>query len=400
MKPILFFCCCFCLLSLPLLRAQDESQSACQKALDQAQADYRAGLLQRIPADSLENRCLVGFSPGEQIEALRLLINLRLYQDRPKDAQRLMRLLLLRNPDIEAQATDSREFEYLLAQFDRDPRRYLLIRAGMNVTEPYTLRRYSAGSLTDGRAIDYAPELGFGLSVMLEQPINRRWAIGLGLGFQQRSYQYTELLRTDADPAFDFARLTFREAQNWAEVPLQLRWMPTGWGRIILNRSEGTWLSPYVYGGVTGQWLLTASLIDLSRSIDAYDPSVADGSGGRRPVRDSSGVQATAGRIRLTGDPSLRHRLNLSWNLGVGLQLKIRRNYFLLDVQGSGTLRNLVVPAHRYRNRQLAYTFGYVASDFRQISFPLVSLGIRHMFYDPEMSLTRVMLDELEQRNK
>lgn len=353
----------------------------CERILAQARNNYQAGLLDDINTQALRTCVLeANLSKSAQVEAFRLLINLSLFLGNKEAAVQYMKLLLILDPGIQPISTDSREFEYLLAEFDRAPTRFLMGKASLHWTRPIRTQRYASSSILrwDSTRVNAFPSYGF--TALVEKPLVRSLlTVGVGVSFQQRDFLLTDFLRTDQDS--NFARLTLHEHQNWLEVPLVFRARIKEWQ---LPRFIPFTLGIYGYAGVGGQLLIGARLQEITRSIDPYNPNQVNVS-----PQDSSGVQVIATDVPLTQTGSeLRNVANINWLIGVGCQLQPRqsRGYFLLDIEMNGTLRNLTRRSNRYLNRQLTYTFGYISDDFWQLTAPVFSVGYRRIFYDPAYS--------------
>lgn len=370
MKPnaihILFYFLLTCL--SPLIGiAQDD----CGDRLRQAQRSFDSGFPEAV-SDLIED-CLnqKRFGREEELQALRLLTIVQLYEQ-DKKADVTFQRLLHRNPEFRIDTSlqsDPGELVFLYDEFRTNPRAHIRYYGGLNQTLVRELQFVSSGkSNEDSKVYGRLPGIQAGL--MLGIPLfTRNLRLQIGAEYAQYEYSLDNTLNTyfgdlpsDAPSRTgspDFFRVTLTEAQQYLQVPVLLSLDLDRWSPYNFHRNK---VVPFLYVGIINHTLLSASYREISRE---------------------SGVGSFLSSSSFGNILEQRYATNFSLSAGGGVKIKIGTSYFTLDLRYSRWLQNIVDTENRYVNSELIYRYGHVDSD---LTFDVMaaSIGYEIPYYSPK----------------
>lgn len=356
------------------------AQSDCAQKVDEAYEKYNAGLFKQVIALDLMECLKSGLSFEEKSRVYKVLIMVHLYRDEREQAETLMEQLFEHDPEYGVDVLDPIEFENLHKRFDTDPIGMLEVRTGINLTYPIQGNAYMVGLQGSQDILNY-PKPGTTIGVFWEQPARKGFSLSLGVAYTYRAFSHQESMPyfdAELTDGFDIGskdftfELTFDERQHWVEVPLSFNY------NFMKDRKDK--LVPFFSFGATGHYLLDAKFKQLQRTLFFLED-------GKDKLFEKRIQQTTTTDENIMAEFPLRNRLNLSGQIGGGLQIKIDHNYLSLGLQLVWMTRNQVNSPNRFSNQQLIYTYGYVDDDFIQVA-PQFNVGFKHIFYNPQIRKT------------
>jgi hypothetical protein len=331
------------------LFGQEQELNVCTQTLNKAQKSYEAGRLSEIPG--MLQPCLEkGFERAEKLQALHLMVLAYLFLDQDQNAEATLLRLLKEDPEYKVnEALDPAEFVNLYNRYRTVPIINVGFRAGLNGTYIFPLVPYEVDNRTSTKS-KYQSSIGFQFGINTDILIKKNFQLAADLLFTGKKYQYTNVL-------LDYSKLTFKETQNWLELPIQLKYT---FGKQKLR--------PYVQAGGSVGLLLTSSasvsrVDNISQSNLAVGPDI--------------------------NTKSLRTSINYAALVGGGLRYKIGYGYAVLDVRYAIGLKNATKISNRYSNTDLVYNYGYISDNFL-INNLMVSLGYYKSIYKPKKIVTNV----------
>lgn len=326
------------------VKAQDEP--SCISKLDKAHKLYNEGQLSEVAP--LIDGCLTSgqFSKEEELDALRLLTLVNIFDDQDQVADQYMGDFLSKNPEYEInQEKDPIEFIRLYETFNTLPILGVGISAGSNYSFINVLERFGVNNIVETPG-SYKGEAG-GFHVGLR--VSKYILPGL---WAELNAQYNNVVFSYENTLFDFAGLSLRETQTWIDIPLVVGYE--------FNRHKK--LRPYIGIGTSMSLLLTSSM-DASRVYT--DNALPEVQGPDIDVID--------------------HRQSSSLFLigAAGIKYKVPRGFITLDLRYEKGLINQVVESRRYQNSELLYKYFYVDDNFVLNNFT-GSLGYTYLLYNPK----------------
>jgi hypothetical protein len=348
------------LFSTSLVRAQ----SVCATSLSDAQDNYDSGHLYGIPA--ILKPCLDnGFSDNEKVQAYWLLVRTYLIIDDPISAEDSYLKLLRVDPEFEVdEVNDPIEIVHLSEKFKTTPIfTWTILTGGINTTSVRVINTYSTGS-NNSSDISYKGSIGFQVASSLELNINDNWSLNGGIQYATRNYLYKNTL-------FGEDLQALKETQRWIEVPLFVKY----------SRKYNKF-HPYIYGGYSFQYLLSAQLGDDPNGNGQLVNNESSGSGENSSIAELS----------VTG-PSIsvydsRTHFTQSAIAGLGVRYRMGYRYLVLDARYTLGMTNLLNQKNQFTRtgdnyeNDLLFRYGYVASDFA-INSMSFSIGYVHPLYKP-----------------
>lgn len=324
-----------------------------------SEEDYRTSLVnaERLFQDGLYDKCIAlieglfkGYelSKGEKAIALELLAKAYLETDDPGKAETSVNMMLKNNPHYELKEQDNSEsYNRLVQKYKVHPRFSVGIRntldwmnykttkifyvGNLYYDEPY--KKELEGILNDFNWAYYGwAELEFDAGISLNADLIFKW---------------TNFIREMETPAFT---LTFREQDNYIEIPLYLKkYFPVG--KYVL---------PYATAGVGWLYMTKAT------------------GNGTKDYPEADRPSETTGDINMLG---MRNRNNFEWIAGVGIGYKLKNLRIFADVRYYGGLTSITNPEKSLINNDLINDYLYVDNFIRFNQFEL-GASISYTFFN------------------
>lgn len=246
-------------LAASLVGSRTYAQSACDKALIEAENLYQSGQLYDI-SDKLIPCLENGFNEQEKQSAYRLLTLTYLNINKEEEAKNMLHKLLQLNPDYAVSSEkDPVELYNLYRQFNVNPVFYTGIRAGAMLSQPYILNQRTSSSLT-GSDKFYSAAYGLALGLDFVAPLYKNLLVELSPAYANSSYWFRSYYLTDgfAGPAENapVQEVNGREQFHHLVLPLMLNL------RIPARRAK---LFYTVGAGAGVSFLLTSAYKDVNR---------------------------------------------------------------------------------------------------------------------------------------
>lgn len=335
-----------CLIGLFAFGANAQNTS-CTQNLNSAEDLFEEGNLLDIPR--LLNSCFrkSGFSREETIRAYRLLTLVYIYTDNEALAEQSLINLFKADPEHPLDPNDPAELALLYDKFKSKPIFRVGIKAGLNWTNVNSIQTFgsfnTASTLTAVQKA-YSAKVGVSLEATFEYQLTDNLEAIAGLNYSAQSYEVV-----NSPYAEEIFNVTLTESQTWLKIPIMARY------GIQLGS-----IKPYVFGGISVDYLLAASM------------------SGRR----QGGQSATIDGQDLIDD-KLRSQLHQSIIGGVGLKLKSKTNFVVIEARYSQGLRNIVETSNRLVNQELVFRAGHVDDNF-SINNMSISIGYIKSLYKPK----------------
>jgi hypothetical protein len=342
--------------------AQDfDEENECVRTLSKAEEMYRSGLIEKVEVTL--RPCLEGnsLSKEEKLQAYRLIINSKLYDNKEDEAQSAMISFLKTDPEYVPQpGVDSKEFIEMYNEHHTSP--LYTIAPVVNVNWGLVQSYGEKGAYnTEGDKKAYTPGLGFGIGARFSRYIYEGLNVHLGLHFQQSAFTYTHdvlegfthIDNTDASPAAPTksATITGTETQQVLRVPLDFSY-------IFMRQKT---IRPYVMAGAELRSLIGTQ---LSLTKDYLDDNIAD-----VEVPDLNGID------------DQRNSMTFSASVGAGVKYKVPRGAFFLEGSYlfglSDQVKSDVVETN---NDQRLWTFHEYDNDFA-LNHMNVQIGFEYFLY-------------------
>ncbi|MEP0367637.1 MAG: porin family protein [Cyclobacteriaceae bacterium] len=356
----------------------------CAQRLSQAERDYEAGKLIDIPRVVLE--LLKGengdynceLSKEEEIRARKLLTKTYIFTDREAQAENALIGLLKVDPEhpLDKQV-DPRELFFLMDQFRTEPIFRVAFRAGTNINQVYVIgdqfsTASSGGSqnfpkfyngktvngnddfeLEDGGSFSAQSGIAFGFTgeLMMERHLLKGVEVGLGVQFRKSSYNVDAYLIPDASFV-----TTVTNTQTYLRTPFLLRY------NLFYNNHRHK-LKPYVYGGASLDFLLSANYSEASRS------------GGTTFTLGSENADLTKKNQVNTLDYSIFG--------GAGVKLRINTHYLTLEGRYDNALNNYIDSNNRMASNSSNFDLAFV-EDNLSLNNISITVGWAHSIYSPK----------------
>jgi len=326
------------------------AQSNCSQTLSDAVRKFEAGQLTEIP-DFVSSCLRNGFTKDERIQAYKLLTLVHLYQDDKENAEKsFLNMLLINKEFIADTKSDPSELIYLADMYRIRPIFTVQARVGTSITVPKVINRYTLGN--DFKSIEkYTPSVTFKASGAIEYTFLKYLQVGTEFSFNYSSFNYSNTLNEETE-------VNFKESQLWTDFPLYLK----------AGVSFGKY-TPYIYGGASYSLLISSRASNLESIYDKGGESEEKYEGPDIDIKE------------------LRTGNNISFLGGVGLKVKQRTNYLVVDFRFTKGIRNLVDGSTRYnvasKSQQLANYYYYVDPDFSINQYSL-TIGYIYSIYKPK----------------
>ena len=329
---------------------------SCTQRLNQAEDDFEAGNLRKIPHDLNAGDCFKSrqgsFSKEEKVKAYRLLVLVHIFSDNNIEAEKAVVKLLRADPEHPISAEDPREFIYLMDKYRTTPIFRLGIKAGANQTHAKPTAEYTTSSQPANTTKHFAPMIGWGLEVTIAYELVKD--LDLIGGLQYANHSYSVSYRNISDNAQDLGykfQSNETETRNLLAFPLYARY----------KKQISDKLSPYLLLGASVDYLLSATL---------------------NGEATGTSQQQTSNYSLL--DSQIRKRVNYSCFAGIGAKIKTTRiNFLTLEFRYGLGLSNIVQTHNRFASEELLFNQRHVDDD-KTLNNISVSLGYIFPIYNPK----------------
>ncbi len=308
--------------------AQDNN---CATAVVRAAKSYEIGNFTDVV--SILTPCLGSLSSDDKWQAYRLLALSYLFQDKPKEADTAIDLMLRINPRYERNPErDPYEFLRALDRYDWYPELSVSARLGAALASPNVLRNYSLDPVA-GHAASYSGTIGTSFGIGMEYHLNRAFALGLEV------LSLTSIYTRESTNLFDF-RTSYSEHLTYFTAPV--------YAKYELHAGPVT---PFVTAGAFVQFVPSASA-----SVNGTDST-----GGKQ--LSASGLDATDRRKSVVSGVMF----------GAGLQYALSTGSLLFSVRYFHSLIDGVIGTQRYSDPTLVNGYYYLDDDLamRNVEFSL-----------------------------
>lgn len=329
--------------------AQDRENEECARNLKKANNLYEQGLIEKV--EPMLTKCIEnGFSKEERLEAYKLIILSKLYDDKDAEARELMLEFLRMEPEYEINpATDPKEFSALFAEYHTSPLFTVGFTVGLNgsVVNSYVEHGVYNTELdeksfqTDGVSLQFGVNGNRYLFPGGEITLEALWV--------QNRFQY------QIDLLSGSSRIEVFETQTRVDIPLSMTY-------TFMRHKK---LRPYIRAGAGIGILMTAES-EQTRSYLIDAPLTSNISGPNFNLKENN------------------QRTDMTyWALaGVGGRYKVPRGMLVFELRYMHGLSNQVNEDDRYGrdNWERLYDYYITDNDFtlNNLSF---SIGYNRFLY-------------------
>jgi len=319
-------------------------ENRCVQSLRDAEKTYEAGRIDQVEAMVLPCIRNEGFSKFEKLQAYRLIILSKLFDNQEEEANRYFLELIKTDPEYTVNpVTDPSEFVNLYNSYRTNPIFAIGLKAGMNFTKPNSYVPYGVYN-TGGNTGSYKAFVNVQFGFNADLYLNKKFSIGADLLMSFKKYQYSNTL-------LDYSQLTAKETQAWLELPVVLKY--------TMGQKK---MRFYLQGGGAVSMILS-SKSNITRKDEETQSNQAIG-----PVINTM---------------SLRNTFNYSLIGGAGIRYKAGYGYVVLDVKYMYGLNNISNVDKKYNDQELIYKYGYIDNNFTLNSL-MFSVGYYKSFYKPK----------------
>lgn len=338
------------------LHAQ-QRQLNCTQKLNQAEDMFDAGNLSEISnlLNGNKGRCFNkgGFSKEEKIRAYRLLALVHLFNDNGPEAEEAVIDLLNADPEHPLSPDDPIELKYLFDKYRSEPIFRIGGKIGANQTFVKSIGEFGSYSNDGEVSKEFKAGLGFQAELTFEYSIIENLEVISGFGWALSKYDigYNNITALEGDEfaeSSSFA-VSLTETQSQMKVPLMVRY-----GYPVGN------MIPYATLGASLDYLLTSS-ISGSRSGTAT-----------RQLPNLSLL-----------DDEMRKKINWSYFVGLGVKLKNKTDFLLVEARYNMGGSNTVRTRNRYGNEKLLFDMAHVDDD-KILNNLSLSIGYVKSIYKPK----------------
>jgi len=319
-------------------------ENRCIQLLRDAEKTYEAGRIDAIEGMLLPCIQKEGFSKFEKLQAYRLIILSKLFDNRDEEANAYFLELIKTDPEYQVNpVTDPSEFINLYNSYRTNPIYALGFKVGMNLAKPSSFVPYGVYD-TEGNTGSYKSffnlQFGFNADVYL----NKKFSVGADLLLSFKKYQYKNTL-------LEYSELTAKETQMWLELPVVLKYT-IGQGK----------LRAYLQAGGSVSMILASNMNIVRKDVNTQSNQAI---GPDINARD------------------LRNTFNYALVGGGGIRYKAGYGYLVLDVKYMYGLNNISDVDNKYSNSELIYKYGYIDNNFT-LNTLMFSVGYYKSFYKPK----------------
>ena len=324
------------------------TENRCVQSLRDAEKTYEAGRINEVETMLLPCIQNEGFSKFEKMQAYRLIILSKLFDNREEEADQYFMEMIKTDPEYKVNpVTDPSEFVNLYNSYRTNPIFAIGIKAGMNLTTPNSFVPYGVYN-TGGNTGNYKAFMNVQFGFNADVYLNKKFSIGADLLLSLKKYQYKNTL-------LDYSELTAKETQMWLELPVVLKY--------TMGQKKARF---YLQGGGA------VSMILSSKS---------------NIIRKESNTQSNEAIGPDINMRSMRNTFNYSLVGGAGVRYKAGYGYVVLDVKYMYGLNNISNTNQKYSSSELIYKYGYIDNNFTLNSL-MFSVGYYKSFYKPKKILT------------
>jgi hypothetical protein len=327
----------YCLLQGQTVDTGTKAGSECLTILKDSEKLFQDGLYDKCIDDLEEVLKTCNFSRSEKALALELLAKAYIETDDPAKADATVNLMLKNFPHYNLNERDNPEsYNRLVKKYKIHPRLSIGIRNtldwmnykttrifyvdGIHYDEPYT--KELEGILNDFNWMYYGwAELEFDRDISLNGDLIFKW---------------TNFIRDITKPAFN---LTFREQDNYIEIPLYLK----------KYFHIGKYVLPYATAGM-GWFHMTKATGNATKDYSENVPSV------------------TTGDINML---DARNRNTFEWIAGVGVGYKLKNLRLFIDARYYSGINSITNPEKGLNNSMLTNDYLYFDNEVRFKQFEL-----------------------------
>ncbi len=319
-------------------------ENRCVQSLRDAEKTYEAGRINEVEGMVLPCIRNEGFSKFEKLQAYRLIILSKLFDNREEEANQYFMEMIKTDPEYKANpVTDPSEYINLFNSYRTNPIFAIGIKAGMNFTTPNAFVPYGVYN-TGGSTGTYKASLNAQFGVNADVYLNKKFSLGADLLLSFKKFQYKNIL-------LDYSELTAKETQMWLELPVVLKY--------TMGQKKTRF---YLQGGGAISMLFSAK---------------------SNIIRKETNTQSNEAIGPDVNMMSMRNKFNYSLIGGAGVRYKAGYGYVVLDVKYMYGLNNISNPDKKYSNSDLIYKYGYIDNNFTLNSL-MFSVGYYKSFYKPK----------------
>lgn len=326
------------------LTGQHTFAQSCAQTLRLARSTYEQGRLHELPA--LLEKCLNSseFTKQERVEAYKILTLAYIYLEEPDKADETMLKILQTDNYFEVNnQVDPAEFIALYKTFRTTPTFRIGGKAGIAITKP----SLSGAQWANEGTSSYKQGVGFTGGISAEIPLTKtRFVLNPELFILLPSYSLTNVRTFESIGDFE---TTMDVSQSYASLPLSVQYS-------LLNRKSK--LNPYVSGGFTTDFLLSASKTAVRRLVENQSVDSKTYTSKKDFENINLSLHASAG---------IKYRF-----AGGFLLAEVRYRYGLLNVNTAASAFQTTEAAWNYRTIEGIYslnalqvTLGYVQNIFK-----------------------------------
>lgn len=319
-------------------------ENRCIELLRDADKTYEAGRIDAIESMLLPCIQKEGFSKFEKLQAYRLIILSKLFDNRDEEANAYFLQLIKTDPEYQVNpVTDPSEFINLYNSYRTNPIYALGFKVGMNLAKPSSYVPYgvyNTGENTGAYRSYLDVQFGFNADLYL----NKKFSVGADLLLSLKKYQYKNTL-------LGYSELTAKETQMWLELPLVLKY--------TIGQKK---LRAYLQAGGAVSMILSSNMNIVRKDVNTQSNQAI---GPDINARD------------------LRNMFNYALVGGGGIRYKAGYGYLVLDVKYMYGLNNISHTADKYSNDELIYKYGYIDNNFT-LNTLMFSVGYYKSFYKPK----------------
>jgi hypothetical protein len=329
-----------------------KSQVNCLNTLKEAKDLYEAGQIDEIP--EMLSGCMVsGFTRAQRVEAYKLIIMAYLFDDNQFEAEKTMDEFLKKFPEYEVMPNDPYEFVYLLESYKTSSVYSFNLFLGptisnQRISEPFSVLDQSTTTNKDKYGSNY--QFGFGVSRNIWKDLTAN------LDFIYSSHSFSQTQQND----FIIDGLPYRVFKLEAKEKLKKIDFPLS---FTYNIGKGNLNYFARFGGMVS--MVTHSSLTISRSYELPEPAVLPQ--GDLNIKD------------------LRKKYYYAIIAGAGVQYKVPRGYFVVDLRYYYGLQKMTAESNKYSDYKLWANYNYIDNDF-SLDYLTINIGYHFTIYQSRRS--------------
>lgn len=315
----------------------------CVIKLKDAEKLYENGLIEKIPP--LLGPCIKkGLKKDDQLQAIKLVIQSYLFDDKYEKADSMMTLLLKIEPEYQPNPlVDPPEFITLYKSYRTMPIFSLSVNLGGNFTDVKLIEPFGVGNIESNPGT-YSPGFGYNIGISAEKYFMERLEGSVGLRICRNKFR-------KEDKPLAFTKTTFEETQTRLELPVFANF-------DVLIKD----IKPFVTAG----FIFTYNMNDFADVERIYT--------------DNSHNDETGSEIKLLES---RNTVNLWLGAGLGVKYKIDAGMLSFRSRYNVGMFNQTIEENRFSHNELLYKYYYVDDDFRVNFFEFI-FSFSYPLYKPQ----------------